>query len=435
MSNTSIRKRLTWLLLITISLASLISFITVFYFSYQEAQEFQDETLHQIGLLQTLPTSSVHAKNNHDEQEYQLEIILLNSPNRPTWLNPNLSAGFHELMGDKELFRVWVSNNNPKQRLAVIQPTSERDEIAFHSALRTLLPMLLLLPLVLFVFLWSLRRELASIETLAHKVDNLLIDNIPESLPSENIPHELSAFIAAINRLLGRLHNAFMQQKRFTADAAHELRTPLAALSLQIQNVEQAETLAEMQQRLIPLKAGVKRSVRLAEQLLDINRMQSAPIAKHGFSLNRFLNELLALYIESAEAKSIDLGLEIHQEITLNSNPEALMLILGNALDNAIKYTPENGCITLKANCQAEEIHIEIEDNGPGLVTSELQQVFEPFVRATESAVAGNGLGLAIALSAAEQLGATIVLQTAPTGSGLIFKFQQPACYSTSMVN
>ncbi len=423
-SMPSIRKRLTVLLLISILLASSFASMTVFYFAYQEAQEFQDDTLRQIGLLNAQNTGVLHKKVGTDH-EYALEVWQLNSHALPIWLNSKLTPGFHEIQNGETRYRLWVSDLQAQPRLVVAQPTAERDELALNSALRTLFPMLLLLPITLGVFIWGLNRELRSVEKLSNQIDQQLSHQVPEALPELDIPQELSHFISAINRLLARLHQAFIQQKRFTADAAHELRTPLAALSLQVQNLEHAKTVPEMHERLVPLKAGVNRSIRLTEQLLDINRMQSVALIKRPLPLAPLLRDCIGLHFPAADEKSIELSLEVDEALSVETHLEALSLIVCNALDNAIKYSASNTHISITATQDGPCWEIKIEDQGPGINEQQLQNVFEAFTRATETEVSGTGLGMAIAKSAAEQIGGKIFLMNAPSNSGLIFLYQQ----------
>ena len=335
-SNPSIRRRLLGLLIVGIVIASSLASITVFYLAYQEAQEFQDDTLRQIGLLK-ISHSTPSPQTSNIDSEYSIKIWQLNQENLPKGLDQYMSSGFQNFANAGIQYRLWVSPTDQYPRLAIAQPTSERNELAIHSALRTLFPMLLLIPLVLGLFIWGLNREMASLKNMATTIDQQLTQTIPESLPNQAIPPELSPFVLAINRLLARLHQALMQQKRFTADAAHELRTPLTALYLQTQNLEQATTLDDMKQRLKPLKLGVERSIRLAEQLLDIHRIQNVLLTKTPTLLAPLLRETLGHYFSLADAKGIELDLTLDENITVNTHSTALNLIVGNALDNAIK--------------------------------------------------------------------------------------------------
>lgn len=417
---SSIKNRLLYYLLLTMLVGILPAFGLSFYFAYQEAEEFQDDTLKQVAKLHM--SGLTNTESTHPDNEYKLSVFRLSDDKLPHWLTPELAIGFHTLTHDDQTIRLWVGENSEHQRFAIIQPTSERDEIALDSALRTLVPLLILLPLMGAIIWLGIKRELQSVERLALKID-ALVDGIPQALPDQTVPKELQGFMLAINHLLTRLHLLFMRQQRFIADAAHELRTPLAALSLQVQNLERATTLIEFKARIQPLKSGVERSQRLAEQLLDLNRSQVQPYTKHTLKIQPFIFELLSLYWPAAEAKKQQLILNA-DDIILCSHAEALMLILGNALDNAIKYAPEHSNITLRVVIKDNDILIEVENQGS--IQRPIEQVFEPFVRATDSDTLGNGLGLSIAKAAATQLQATISLDNTSHNERVVFTLKHP---------
>lgn len=421
MARQSIKQRLFIYLLSTMLISGVSAFGLSLYFSYQEAKEFQDITLKQVAQLYS---NGIVTNQNTHNQEYQLSVFLIGDSDLPTWLPSNLNKGFYTLNNGQEELRVLVGENNHKQGFAIAQPTSERDEIVLDSALQTLIPLITLFPLTGLLIWLILRNELKSIEELARKIDSL-VDEVPKSLPEQTTPMELQGFINAINQLLNRLHKVFVRQQRFTADAAHELRTPLAALSLQVQNLEKATNLEEMKTRLKPLKSGIERSQRLTEQLLDMNRSQVQKYEKSDLSLEKLLLELLSLYWPKAEHKTQQLLLE-GADITLNTHPEAFMLILGNALDNAIKYAPEGSEIIIRVIEDSENVLIQVENQGEGIHQHTIENAFEPFVRAIETDIIGNGLGLAIAKAAAIQLHAQVELQNKANNTGVVFTLIHP---------
>jgi len=421
--NQSIKTRLLMYLLLSLFVTGVPAFALSFYFTYQELEEFQDANLEEVAKLYI--NNNLASQHYEEHEDYQLSVFALNSKNLPSWLPANLSNGFHTLKdNDDETLRIWVGQNQQFEKIAVVQPTSERNELALDSALQVLIPLIVLFPLTGVLIWFILGNALKSIKRLAEQVDNL-VDEVPKSLPKQDVPTELQGFIYAINRLLARLHLLFVRQQRFSADAAHELRTPLAALSLQVQNLEQASSLDEMKKRLQPLRLGIERSQRLTEQLLDMNRSQVQQYAKTPLPLNTLLLELLSLYWPKAEQKNMQLILE-GQDIVLNTHSEALLLILGNALDNAINYAPDKTDIVIRVINQNKHVLIEIEDQGKLNQSQSSEKIFEPFVRATQTHVVGNGLGLSIAKAAASQLQAQITLQNKPHNLGVVFCLKHP---------
>jgi two-component system OmpR family sensor kinase len=238
------------------------------------------------------------------------------------------------------------------------------------------------------------------------------------------LPEEIVPFANAINRLLERVGRLMEAQRRFVADAAHELRSPLTALSLQAQNLEQAATLEAARERVAPLRAGIERTRRMTEQLLSLARSQAAPVETRTLELGKLLRQLIADYLPFAESRGIDLGIGHAQEpLKLETDDELLRVVLKNALDNALRYTPAGGEVTLAFFVDGGDCVIEIADTGFGIPAAERERAFEPFHRLEGTHEGGTGLGLAIARDAAARLGGSVSLRDGP-GGGLIFQYR-----------
>jgi two-component system OmpR family sensor kinase len=370
MKNT-LRRRLSITLGTAIFLAGAAAATASFGFGYFEAREMQDDVLRQIATLSTA--------NADAPQEAKILTFHLPRDLAPGWLPPDLPPGFHSVeSGDGETLRVYVGEADTDGRVVVAQSAALRDEAALNSALRTFVPVLLLLPLLA----WLTLRVVAS--------ESKLIE----------------------------------EQRRFIADAAHELRTPLTALAVQAGNLQGATSPAAMTERIAQLRAGIDRARRVSEQLLNLARTREGSPARSTVDAGALARELLAEWMPAAAAKRIDLGLEERDAVTLRTAPEALRLILGNALDNALRYTPEGGEVTLRIFRQGNDAVLEVVDNGPGIPPSERERVFEPFRRLERGSAGGSGLGLAIARDAAARLNGRISLHERP-GGGLIVRFRQ----------
>jgi two-component system OmpR family sensor kinase len=246
-----------------------------------------------------------------------------------------------------------------------------------------------------------------------------------QPLPEAEVPEEAASFVAAINRLLGRVAKLIEQQRRFIADAAHELRSPLTALSVQARNLEQAASPEKMHERIAPLKAGIERARRLTEQLLDLARTQARGGPVGDLDLARMARELIAECLPEAERRGLDLGMEQLAPATLWGNDAALRLVLKNALENALRYTPRGGEVTVRIAADGEDTLIEVLDTGPGIAQAERERVFAPFYRIAGSEGEGSGLGLAIAQDAAARLGGRISLHDRTDRSGTVFRYRQ----------
>jgi two-component system OmpR family sensor kinase len=428
----SLQSHLSLMLSLAILAGGIIASVVSFYFAYSEAQEFQDDALRQVAAISVGSRSENQrldaASKTIDDPETRIHVYRLPQEKTPSWLSAAIQNGFQTLDGPSGQGRMRVLTRVARDgtRIIVTQPTEGRDEIARDSAIRTLIPLLILLPLLILWMAQIVRRELATVRHLSERLDRQAADQ-PQRLPEENVPEEITPFVQAINRLLGRVATMVAEQRRFIADAAHELRTPLTALSLQAQNLSQAESIEAMRERLVPLQAGIERARKMAVQLLSLARMQASANPDARVDLPCLVRELIAEYLPMAEAKNIDLGMDAVVPLSLVTDPEILRLILHNALENALKYTPEQGVVTIRLDKRAGSAVIEVIDNGPGISLVELENVFTPFYRLPgNSGADGSGLGLAIAREAAIRLGGNVSLQRRADGSGLLFRYLHP---------
>ena len=236
----SLQRHLSLVLGGAILLSGLVAAIASFSLAYSEAKELQDDILRQISTLsladatRSLSVSQQQELANSalDDPESRVIIYHLPMDAQPVWLTRGLTPGLHTLDAGAERLRVFVRDGQAGKRTVVSQPTDARDEIAINSALRTLIPLLLLLPILVWLIVRIVRSELAPINQLSRRLDEQSADN-PRPLADDNLPLEITPFVTAINRLLDRVNHLMGQQRRFITDAAHELRSPLTALSLQ----------------------------------------------------------------------------------------------------------------------------------------------------------------------------------------------------------
>ena len=428
--NHSLQRHLTIVLISTIFLAGLLIAFASFRLAYTEAKELQDDMLRQIAVLtlssstgrSSTPTNNV-PNDLLNDPESRVSIIHLPKDVAPDWLSNSVRKGFHTVSTGNESLRIFVHEDISGGRTVVYQPTDAGDEIALNSALRTLVPMLLLLPILAAIIGWIVRREFGQIALLAKSLDEQPTDSLIP-LGTDELPKEIQPFVLAINRLLERVNNLMVQQRRFIADAAHELRSPLTALSLQAQNIKRSDSLEDMQTRVEPLQAGIERARQLTEQLLTMARTQADTGSHEDIDVDVLARDLIAEYLPLAEAKHIDMGLEEVAKLSLRGSRLTLRLLLKNALENALKYTPEGGVVTVRLVSELNSAVIEIVDNGPGIPAAELDRVFDAFYRMPDSVGEGNGLGLAIAREAASRLGGTVSLHASEHGTGTIFRYQ-----------
>lgn len=426
--NRSLQRHLSLMLGAVILLSGLFATVASFLLAYGEAKEFQDDMLRQIAVLTMKGAAQPAQPDTNDvainDPESRVLVVRMPGNLRPEWLPEHLPAGFHTLNARGEELRVFVHEVRSGESIVVAQPTDARDEIAINSALRTLIPMLLLFPLMIWLIVRIVRREFTPVAQLSRSLDAQAADRA-SPIDDAGLPSEITPFVQAINRLLGRVNQLLNQQRRFIADAAHELRSPLTALSVQAQNLRQAGSLEAMRERISPLQAGIERARQLTEQLLSLARTQAGSSTESIVDMPALARELIADYLPTAEAKSIDLGLDEGARFSLRAAPESLRLIIGNSLENAVKYTLPGGEVTLRLATDGEMAVIEVVDSGPGIPPDECERVFDAFYRIAGTHESGSGLGLAIAREAAMRLGGEVSLKNREDQPGLIFSYRQ----------
>lgn len=315
-------------------------------------------------------------------------------------------------------FRVFAARSASGLRIQVAQSMDVIREAEGGIAAATLLPIGLLLPVLAIVLGWAIRNQLRSLNSTT----SLLASRPPLSLdllPAEGVPTEVSPLIEEINRLMRRLSTAMDREKRFVTDAAHCLRTPLTALQIQAEILDGGDGPEERASRLAELRAGIRRIVRLSEQLLSHARSQSevGPITVTS-ELDPTLQEIAAHYAASAQAKDIEIELEASSAARVYGNTRRLTLIFGNLLDNSLRCTPNGGRIRIRSSSADERVRVEVWDEGAGLAPEELERAFERFYQASGNE--GSGLGLATVEALVKQLGGEVRLENRLDRSGLV---------------
>ena len=313
--------------------------------------------------------------------------------------------------------------------IQVAQPLRVRQQLAVAAALRTLAPVLLIVPLLALLVWRIVGRALAPLNRLAHEVASRTPAAL-EPIPEAGAPEEALPLVRALNDLLDRLGAALVAQRAFVADAAHELRTPLAALDLQVQLAGRALDAADRATALTDLRAGLGRMTRVVQQLLTLARAE--PDAETAFAVESVdLCELLAQAIADhallAEAKRIDLGATRPAErVVVPGDSASLRALLANLVDNAIRYSPEGGRVDADAGVLTGRPYLEVSDHGPGIPEAGRERVFDRFYRRDGSSGTGSGLGLAIVKAIAGRHGAKVTLCDT-TGGGLTVRVELPS--------
>lgn len=322
----------------------------------------------------------------------------------------------------------------PERTVQISQMLEMRREWAMSAALRAAIPILLLIPLSWVLLGFAMTRVIQRLDKLALKVaTRSTSDRTPISMTG--VPVEVAPLVRSMNALLERLQQAMERQHRFIVDAAHELRTPIAALQLQIGNLRGADG-AERLERMKDVEAGVRRSSNLIAQLLKLARYENASETNSFEKVDLYgiarscVRDLAPL----ASRLGITMDLAAGRCLMLQANAAELRVLVSNVLDNAIRYTPPGGHVDLNATITAEGGILEVRDNGPGIPDELLDRVFDRFFRAAGQEIEGSGLGLAIVKSIADRHGLSIVLSNVRVfsnvhnRSGLVVHIIVPSC-------
>ena len=300
--------------------------------------------------------------------------------------------------------------------IQIAQPANVREALARAAAERVVIPLILLLPIMIGAVAWIVSRGLLPLRFVAAEVQRRDARSLAP-LGTDHLPSEIEPLVSELNRLLERLQRAFSAQRAFIADAAHELRSPLTALRLQLQLLDRARDEAERVEARARLGAAVERAIHLAEQLLALARSEpEAAIDFERVDLAAVAAEGIKDTHDLAVAKNIDLGLDAASDLYIQGNREALRTLVRNLVDNAVRYTPPGGSVQVRCSCTLGEAVLEVNDTGPGIASADRERVFDRFYRRAAAQEGGTGLGLAIVKAIAERHGAQVDLGEAPRG-------------------
>ena len=393
----SLQVRISLALICMLLPLSILAGIFSYYDTYHETQEVQDDLLRQVANY--LDPSDADDEKHSLDNDNKISVQFPNTPNPIVSLPEKISDGLHTIQADDDDDYYRVYTRTTKQgRIAVMQESDYREELAEMAAVQSILPMLLALPLIILLTVWITHRTMRSVKTLSNDLEQRKINDL-SPMDTQNIPSEIQGFVVAINNLLQRTDENVRQQQRFIADAAHELRSPMTALSLQAERLNNMQLSAEAREQSALLQQSIQRNRHLLEQLLSLARAQ-APETQRPKTLislqnqfRRVLQELMPL----ALAKGQDIGVAVENDCQIHADDTEIYTLIKTFTDNGIRYTPKGGRIDLGFDETAEYLNIWVEDDGPGIPQSERQRVIDPFYRILGTEQQGTGLGLSIA--------------------------------------
>lgn len=458
----SIRKFLLVNLLLAITITTTLTAIGNYYLDQRDIQEHLD-TLMAISTLssQALLGNDIHKRNLNEIQtsldqipqklenyfqyhflddgpplsfinKFNFQVwsdngqLLLRSPTAPKIPLTSEEDGFSDKVIDDKQWRVFTSYN-PKAgaRTVVAERYNTRNELGHRIAQDDLYIMLLTFPLSGLLIWIIIGKGLDSLDTVAKEVANRAPSHL-QPVDMEGVPEEIKPVIDELNKLFLRLQQAFDREKRFAADAAHELKTPLAALKAHAQVALNTKDDNERKTALEKLITGVDRSAHIVQQLLTMSRLVPEASQIHDMdkiNLSKLACDIVATLAPQAIEKQIEISLETGDNNSyINGNYTALSILVRNLVDNAIRYTPDKGKITVQVKQEKDRVYIIVEDNGPGIPAELRTRVFERFYRVLGNKSPGSGLGLAIVQQIASLHNAKVKLATPESGKGLLIK-------------
>lgn len=461
----SIRRRLIANLLITIAFVSLITLGLSYNDARHEVQELFDAQLAQSGrVLQALllpellvgpsddlqkllerftrlPSNGLekyedeaHALGHEYERKLAFQVwnrdkqLLLHSATAPlVALSPNaldpVNRGFSdEIVGafDWRVFSLW--DDSEQYLIQVGERYDVRDELTTKISRQLITPSLVSLPFLGLMIWIGIGRGLRPVQKVAEEVTRRDPEYL-ESMDVGPVPSEIKPLVGSLNRLFDRLKNALETERRFTDDAAHELRTPLAALKTQAQVSLRATDDAERQQALRQVVNSVDRATHLVEQMLTLSRLDPTTtlLVREKINLHELTADVVAQLVPVAMQKNIDVEITGSETAIVLVEPISMSILIRNLVDNAIRYTPAHGEVVVNIEQQPDhQVILSVVDTGPGIDPVLQGRVFDRFYRVTGNSSPGCGLGLSIVRRVADLNGLRVELKNKEQGTGLI---------------
>jgi two-component system OmpR family sensor kinase len=425
----SLRGRLLWYLLAAITIAAVAQASIAYRTALADADQIFDYHMQQmaLSLRSRVPMANSEEAANVDTpltgnddlvvQVWSPDGVQVFRSVSHARLPQRAVLGFSNVRANGTTYRIFsIQANN--QTVQVAQDLAVRKSMASNLALRTLGPIAVMMPILMLVVWWVVSGSLEPVARVRKQLASRQADDL-SPVSDAGLPDEVRPLVQELNLLFGRVRTAFDTQQTFVADAAHELRTPLAALKLQVQSLERADCLDARRLAVSRLNAGIERATRLVEQLLVLARQEANAAPHQPVILADLARRAVADLIGVAQARQIDLGLQRADAGTVGGQPDALMILLRNLVDNAIKYTPGGGTVDVSVLAEPGALSVTVEDSGPGIPLVERERVFDRFYRVPGSDAAGSGLGLAIIKAIAERHGATLALGESQRLGGL----------------
>jgi len=431
----SLHRRLLLILLGSMALAWMATAFFTYLDSRQQINDMLDEGMIQsaellLALTDRLPPEDWKdvSLENRPGQVMAYRIIpseshkIIASSNMPDFSQSRWHEGFSDQTSNNEKWRIYRTGNRFDGKIEIAQRYRFRDQMAKNVAIHIIHPIWLAVPLLAILIWFSVRWGLSPLQAVTQNLQHRAATNL-EPLASDKAPKEVLPLITALNKLFEQIRQSLEKERQFTDDAAHELRTPLAAIKTHAEIAFQTGDERERNKALKYLVKGTERAIRMVHQLLIMARLdhQSISLAGTSLNVNALLIETVIEETPRAMSKNIDLGIseETNAEATIWGNADLLKVMIGNLISNAVRYGRNGDKVTASVKRQGNVITVEITDTGPGIPPELLPRIFDRFYRIEGSQEQGSGLGLSIVSRIAEIHDAEITLTNNSENDGL----------------
>ncbi|NOX43753.1 MAG: hypothetical protein GXP19_08500 [Gammaproteobacteria bacterium] len=443
----SIRRRLLiWLITFSVVICSISSLI-IYNETHNEVGKLFDAQLEQSAkILLNMSAHELHEQLAFNQQgsdqanrlpqtfpidenvyeqiiDYQVwlngDILAVRTSSAPDYRLTEREKTFSDLvLEDGTNRRTYAISNSEKTiQVQIMADYTDRDRLTNAISFHYMTSLAIILPFIALVIYFSVGRAMAPLKKIAKEIENRKSDDL-HPISTGAIPVEVDKMISALNRLFDRLYKAFENIRRFTSDAAHELRTPLAVLKIHSQLAIKAKDEPSRIEAVDEIFDEVCQLSTLVEQLLTLSRLDPEDSLQktEQLDLSKMAKDVIANQAPKALEKNLDISLNAYQPFVISARLGLIPILMRNLIDNAINYTPENGKVKVTIYQKKSQTLLEIDDSGPGISGIERQKVFERFYRCSATKIAGYGLGLSIVKRIGEIHNARIALKKSAFG-------------------
>ena len=409
---TSLRRNLTVWLLCALAASTLLLGLSSFYFTLDEMDDVFDEQLRQVALAASTQRDSGKQQQRKPVAKAAENIVFVTQAWRADGSRefsslPEADIPYSAIEGLATVatksgeWRVYTVPSNAGV-VQVAENAEARASLAADAAVMLLIPCAMMAIVTALLLKYALRRGLQPLAAAAGELGRRSATSL-DPVAEETLPDELRPLVVSINALMLRLSGALSQQRKFVAEAAHELRTPLAALGAQLHLLKRASGERERAEALEDMQRGVDRATHLVAQLLSLSRLEPDGVALRPMlvDLAEVARTVVGDFSAKAETGGIDLGADAGTAAPIRGDRDEIRILLNNLVDNALRYTPPGGRVDVSVHHDQRSATLEVRDTGPGIAVAERERVFDRFYRASSAdgpagRIEGTGLGLAI---------------------------------------